>query len=275
MQKRWTEEEKSKLIELYTSGVSLKDIGKQLANRSYIAIDSKIASLGLKRDRNPLWTTEEKEIFQKLRSEGKTYTEIGKILNKTEKAIVMQVTKKRLKQTFSKNWNGQEMEKLVSLVNDGLSYGEIAICLNKTPRAVGHKVQRLGLVSKYERSMTNPIKHNIEENPKNFLSLIRQKLTNCRSNMLSKGLTFCINSDDILKLWDKQNGICHYSGLKMKINGGLYGWSIDRIESWRGYETNNIVLCCYVFNLMKMQLLQSEFINLCKIVANHSNSDFS
>lgn len=53
---------------------------------------------------------------------------------------------------------------------------------------------------------------------------------------------------DLEKLFKNQNGKCFYSNILM--NYGLNNWqlSLERLDSNKGYEKNNIVLCCLEFN---------------------------
>jgi hypothetical protein len=72
----------------------------------------------------------------------------------------------------------------------------------------------------------------------------------------------------IEELYNKQDGKCYYTGLKMKIqselNKDLMIMSLDRIDSSKGYVEDNVVLCCWGINLLKGQHSVSElFKNLC------------
>lgn len=70
----------------------------------------------------------------------------------------------------------------------------------------------------------------------------------------------------LMELYNKQNKLCYYSGLPLDIskNGRRFNkLSVDRIDSKRGYEKGNIVLCLLCLNYLKsnfeMQEIQSVF----------------
>lgn len=104
-------------------------------------------------------------------------------------------------------------------------------------------------------------------------------LKSIKSRCKRKGMICSITVEDIKKLWDKQQGKCIYSGLKMNLpkdSGGFRGRpairnvSIDRIDLSKSYEKNNIVLCCYAANIGKGIWKTSEYINFCKIVCEYN-----
>lgn len=96
----------------------------------------------------------------------------------------------------------------------------------------------------------------------------------------SKKLSVNITVEDIKELYKKQNGLCSLSGLKMtfdvyvvKENQHIinkYNMSVDRIDSNKGYEKDNIQLVCAIINRMKTDLEDKEFINFCKIIVKHN-----
>lgn len=93
-------------------------------------------------------------------------------------------------------------------------------------------------------------------------------------------IPFNISSDDLLVLWNKQQGKCYYTWYNME-----YGFihykpgkesdktkrqvSCDRLDNNRGYEKGNIVLCCTIINKMKNSLSQQEFYKICKDITWH------
>jgi len=77
----------------------------------------------------------------------------------------------------------------------------------------------------------------------------------------------------LLNQWEKQKGLCFYSGRQMSISGdyhtNLYAMTVDKIDPSLGYVRNNIVMCCRIFNAMKQNLNQQQFLNHCKEVLNY------
>jgi len=77
--------------------------------------------------------------------------------------------------------------------------------------------------------------------------------------------------DYILDLWEKQKGICVLSGKKMNWKkGSPMLLSIDRIDSKNGnYVEGEIQLVCCIFNIMKGDSSNEDFIKNCKMVAEN------
>lgn len=85
---------------------------------------------------------------------------------------------------------------------------------------------------------------------------------------------FALEPDWAVKQYEKQKGLCFYTGSKMKVGKGSGGdtISIDRVDSTKGYSPENCVLCCWVFNSMKRNLPLNQLEALCEaFLANKSN----
>lgn len=74
-------------------------------------------------------------------------------------------------------------------------------------------------------------------------------------------------------LWARQKGMCALSGVMMIANtkGNYFSdrASLDRIDSKRGYQRDNVQWVCWQANLMKMDATQSEFIVWCQEISSH------
>ncbi len=94
-----------------------------------------------------------------------------------------------------------------------------------------------------------------------------------------KGLRFKISIDDILTRYISQSGLCHYSGLKMKIiKSGKelhdpYKMTIDCLDSTRGYTKNNFVLCLYCINSFKQKMPRDEVIKICRSIMKYNEEN--
>lgn len=84
-------------------------------------------------------------------------------------------------------------------------------------------------------------------------------------------LTFNISVKDLFELYEKQGHKCALSGISIEpdisktLNQQMM--SIDRINSYKGYEPDNIQLVDKRINMMKGSLTDKEFIDLCVNVA--------
>lgn len=85
-----------------------------------------------------------------------------------------------------------------------------------------------------------------------------------------------INVDFLIEMYNKQNGLCSVSKIKMTHIAGkgkvITNASIDRIDSSKGYTKENVRLVCLGINLLKMDATEEEFQNFLKqIVLNYTS----
>ena len=77
-------------------------------------------------------------------------------------------------------------------------------------------------------------------------------------------MEFTITKEDVVGLWDKQEGRCAISGVFLthhKDGSGTkeYNASIDRISGEKGYIYQNVQLVAYRINIMKHTLPEDMF----------------
>lgn len=91
-----------------------------------------------------------------------------------------------------------------------------------------------------------------------------------------RNLSFTISIEDLWNLYIKQNGKCALSGVDIVIVNNIKEWyqgkmtaSVDRINSTKGYEIDNVQWIHKHLNQMKMDLDQQIFINWCKIISKY------
>ena len=74
-----------------------------------------------------------------------------------------------------------------------------------------------------------------------------------KNRSTAKGLESDIDYKFLMELFDKQEGKCYYTGLKMKTEKGkTYDiMSLDRVNSSIGYMKDNVVFCINSINMMK------------------------
>lgn len=82
-----------------------------------------------------------------------------------------------------------------------------------------------------------------------------------------------LTSEFMVELWNKQEGLCFYSGVKMAepIMGGgrnSLSASIDRIDPKLGYTKNNVVWCTWICNAGKSDLSVQEYLSVCQSVVD-------
>lgn len=99
---------------------------------------------------------------------------------------------------------------------------------------------------------------------------LRKVFSSCHRSKHGCSIVF----GDLQELWIKQNGKCAVSGLSMTTGNDVFNMtkiSLDRIDSTKGYDIDNIRLVCWWVNLAKWRLDNEEFVNWCIIVAKANN----
>jgi len=101
-------------------------------------------------------------------------------------------------------------------------------------------------------------------NRRDEFSPFRLYLSRGRASLKSHSVTL---TPIILKeIWDKQNGICPYTGIKMILPKTSSEWnlrslkkaSLDRIDSSKPYTENNVEFVCMAINLAKNSFTREE-----------------
>ena len=97
-------------------------------------------------------------------------------------------------------------------------------------------------------------------------------LASAKSRTKNTNMEFDIDLDFLCNLYKKQQGLCFYSKRKMLLEIGKWAISIDRRDSNKGYNKDNIVLVCWFVNNMKNNIQEIEFINICTEIVNNVNN---
>lgn len=95
----------------------------------------------------------------------------------------------------------------------------------------------------------------------------REKITRLRGNARKRNIKFDLIWEDLLDQYRKQNGKCFYTGRKLSLNYSTKTrkvcppdqLSVDRMDSDKHYNNNNISLCCYCINNFKGDSTLEEF----------------
>jgi len=125
------------------------------------------------------------------------------------------------------------------------------------------KVNRKGKKSEYRLKSCNNCnwkKRNIYLN-NNIEAYLQDRITSIKTKRGDKG--FDIDLEYILYIYNKQEGLCIYTGTEMITKKGVglldNTLSFDRINSEKGYIKGNVVLCTKKINVCKSNLNQETF----------------
>lgn len=88
-------------------------------------------------------------------------------------------------------------------------------------------------------------------------------LKDARQHSKKRKIDFDIVLKDLEKIYESQKGACNLTGIKFSDQMPP---SLDKIDPQKGYLVDNVQLVLIKVNIMKSNLKQDEFINLCKNV---------
>lgn len=94
---------------------------------------------------------------------------------------------------------------------------------------------------------------------------LHYRVINSRARAKEYNIPFNITVEDVKGAWEKQGGKCYYTDQPMVLAPSERRWqsvSIDRIDSSKGYEKDNIVLCRGIVNLVKNELSIDELLEI-------------
>lgn len=99
---------------------------------------------------------------------------------------------------------------------------------------------------------------------RNYHSTLIGKINDWKRGAIQRGIAWELDEKD----FDAMPLICHYTKRELTFEVGHYNsLSLDRIDSTKGYTKDNVVFCCKIVNMMKLDIDVKDFINWCKIIA--------
>jgi len=207
------------------------------------------------------WTEEEESRLKQLKKDGKSHAEIAKLLNKTINSVRNKCSKEIIKNPFVKQWTSEEEDSLKTAVAQNKTMYELMALFKRSFFSIWEKLKRLGLSAN-----KNPF---VAVNEIDLNHLVTLRLRGVKNGARKRLLEFNLSTEYIINLLYSQNFKCFYTGLLMDLTGRKRGFSLDRIDSTKGYIEGNIVLCLRYVNTMKMDMDVNEFINFCGIIYNN------
>lgn len=128
-------------------------------------------------------------------------------------------------------------------------------------------------VASQNRRLCNHCKHlrDKERWQDNYGSYVGSRIRIAKARAKKYGFTFDIDKTFILDLLEQQDYRCAITGFPLTRTGDQndHDLSIDRVDSDRGYDKDNVVLVCNRVNMMKNTKSLDMFVWWCKAVANY------
>lgn len=140
----------------------------------------------------------------------------------------------------------------------GLKY---SIRDNRDTRCPNCKIQQ----NKLARSnYTNDVKLN---------KVLQARWFGARDRASSKNIPFTITKEDLLSIWEKQQGLCAISKIPMtyELDSGrvFSNVSIDQKIPGKGYTVDNVQLVCMAVNQLKSDFEMDTILYICKQIVNN------
>lgn len=108
---------------------------------------------------------------------------------------------------------------------------------------------------------------------KKLYKVLQERWLGARDRALNKGIPFTITKDDLIELWEQQNGLCNISKIPMTFeldSGRIYtNISIDQKNPGQGYTKDNIQLVCSAVNQLKSNWDMDTVMYICKQIVNN------
>lgn len=110
-------------------------------------------------------------------------------------------------------------------------------------------------------------------NKTKLIKVLQARWFGAKDRALNKNIPFTITKEDLLNLWNKQNGLCAISKIPMtyELDAGrvFSNVSIDQICPGVGYTIDNIQLVCMAVNQLKSDFEMDTVLYLCKQILNN------
>ena len=97
-----------------------------------------------------------------------------------------------------------------------------------------------------------------------------------REQAKRRSISFAVTTKYLWLIFKKQEGKCALSGQTLKlpikstdVHNGSATASLDRIDSTKGYQKDNVQWVHKDINFMKQQFDEAYFVELCRMVVNH------
>lgn len=94
-----------------------------------------------------------------------------------------------------------------------------------------------------------------EQNEMPFETFVAIKYLSKQTNAVKRGIVYTLTLTDMKSLLKKKK--CFYSGIELQLKGDHH-LTLDRIDSTKGYENGNVVVCSDVVNEIKNKLFESK-----------------
>lgn len=97
-------------------------------------------------------------------------------------------------------------------------------------------------------------------------NIVKARYLGLKYRALKKNLDCDITEDYLNQLLINQNNKCYYTQIEFDNSSEVYSFSVDRIDSFKGYTKDNVRLVCSAINYMKAEYSEDLFLALNKAI---------
>jgi hypothetical protein len=165
---------------------------------------------------------------------------------------------------------GKAVQKLTKEYNRSIKKGRKFYC-NGSCAAF----DKPALVANFGRGDLQWTKENYPVHERDEFAPFRYFTNKARSRIMKKEKKRALGETNLTveylkELWEKQNGICPYTGYRMELpektegfyhSGGPTRASLDRIDSSQGYMIGNVEFVCLSVNLAKKSFSREQMLD--------------
>ena len=137
-----------------------------------------------------------------------------------------------------------------------------------------HRQTKDGLHSWCKKCCKKGNQRSLEKKYSTFEGRITTFLHTCKKSSVKRNQEFNLTRQDFIDMWEKQKGICAYTGMQMSLKPNtLESVSVERVNNDIGYTPENTVLVVNAVNKMKSNLKGEDFFKFCKSVTTWMGDD--
>ena len=108
-----------------------------------------------------------------------------------------------------------------------------------------------------------------------LMHLLAERLNGAKRRATMKNLPFDLTLENLLLLFNKQNGKCAISNIDMTVNmrngRSPFNLSLDQIIPSKGYTLDNIQFICMAVNQLKSDFDNDVIMAVCSGIINHAS----
>lgn len=179
----------------------------------------------------------------------------------------------------SRDYTGEKFGKLTTMASVGragsghIVWGFRCDCGNYIETVPRHLIQSCKAGSTPSCGCTDNLEGALSRGWKGIESLTGRYISACRYNARDRGFSWKLTKEYLWSLYENQNKLCALSGKPIYFDKGTSQTaSLDRIDSTQGYIEGNVQWVHKDINLIKLNLNQDYFIELCIAIADHNRN---